>query len=60
MNAEASPGVAASVLTSIATALGVVGPEALTNLKKGVSVLVLAMVAEVGRRAASSLWNKFK
>jgi hypothetical protein len=60
MNNEHSHTVGASVLTSFATALVAIGPEALTDLKKAASVLILAMVAEVGRRAASLLWSKFK
>ena len=61
MNTEAPQAVTASMLTSVVTALGVVGlDDALTDVKKGVSVLILAMLAEVGRRAASFLWSKFK
>lgn len=51
-----------SISTSVVTAFVALWPsEAVTTyIGKLASVLVLAMVAEVGRRVASHLWSKFK
>ena len=54
--------VSASVTTSVVTAFVALWPSeaAVSYIEKLASVLFLAMVAEVGRRAASSLWSRFK
>lgn len=45
------------VNTLLATGFGAVSAEALSYVEKLLSVLVLAIVAEVGRRLVSKFWK---
>lgn len=51
----------ASILTSVVTgSIAIIPPGALGYAEKLVSVLVLAMVAEVGRRVIALFWKASK
>ena len=53
--------VTASVLTSVVTGLVSLVPDGVFGVaEKLISVLVLAMVAETGRRLVSKLWSEKK
>ncbi len=59
MNPAQPHTVAASVTTSVVTAFVALIPgEAFSYAAKLISVLVLAMVAEAGRRLVSTWWDK--